>query len=100
MAIDEHLLNIKLKNEFKDVFKADSDKALKENIQTSLAMAAFVEKKVTLAMAAELADKGLSDFIKMLTRYNIPWMEYTEDSLDEDLQVLEELRSNDNEEGY
>lgn len=100
MAIDEPLLNIQLKNEFKDVFKADSDKAFKENVETSLAIAAFVEKRVTLAMAAKLANKTLPDFIKILSRHNIPWMDYSEDTLDEDLQVLEELRGKDDEDSY
>lgn len=55
-------------------------------------MAAFIEKKVTLARAAELAGKDLSEFIKILTRYNIPWMEYTEETFREDEETLEELR--------
>lgn len=46
----------------------------------------------TLARAAELAGKDLSEFIKILTRYKIPWMEYTEETFVEDEEVLEELR--------
>ncbi|EOD01903.1 UPF0175 family protein [Caldisalinibacter kiritimatiensis] len=96
MAIDEEYLRVNLKNDFKEVFKADSEKYLHENIKISLAIAAFIEKRVTLARAAELADKNLSEFIKILTRYQIPWMEYTEDTFLQDEKTLEELRGIEN----
>ncbi|MZQ74600.1 MAG: hypothetical protein GT589_00380 [Peptoclostridium sp.] len=96
MAVNEDFLKINLKNDFKDVFKADSDKSFNENIKVSLAIAAFVEKRVTLARAAELADKSLSEFIKILMRYNIPWMEYTQEAFLQDEEVLEELRGMEN----
>lgn len=96
MAVNKDFLKINLKNDFKDVFKADSDKSFNENIKVSLAIAAFVEKRVTLARAAELADKSLSDFIKILMRYNIPWMEYTQEAFLQDEEVLEELRGMEN----
>ena len=92
MAVNQKFLEVSLKDDFKEVFKSDSDTGLNENIETSLAIAAFIERRVTLARAAELADKSLSEFVKILTRYNIPWMEYTEENLEEDEEVLEELR--------
>lgn len=92
MAVNQKFLEISLKDDFKEVFKAESDSTLHDNIGVSLAMAAFIEKRVTLARAAELASKDLSEFIKILTRYNIPWMEYTEETLREDEETLEELR--------
>lgn len=92
MAVKQEFLEISLKNDFKEVFKSGSDSTFHENIETSLAIAAFIEKRVTLARAAELAGKDLSEFIKVLSRYDIPWMEYTEETLEEDEEVLEELR--------
>ena len=92
MSVNQKFLEVSLKDDFKEVFKSDSDSGLNENIETSLAIAAFIERRVTLARAAELADKSLSEFVKILTRYNIPWMEYTEENLEEDEEVLEELR--------
>ena len=62
------------------------------NLETSPALAAFIERRVTLARAAELAGKDLSEFIKILSRYDIPWMEYTEETFKEDQEVLEDLR--------
>lgn len=92
MAVNQKFLEISLKNDFKEVFKSESDSAFYENIETSLAIAAFIEKRVTLARAAELADKDLTEFIKILSRYNIPWMEYTDETLEEDEETLRELR--------
>lgn len=92
MAVNQKFLEVSLKEDFREVFKSESDSTFHENIETSLAIAAFIEKRVTLARAAELAGKDLSEFIKVLSRYNIPWMEYTEEALEEDEEVLEELR--------
>lgn len=96
MAVNQKFLEVSLKDDFKEVFKSSSDSGLYENIETSLAIAAFIEKRVTLARAAELAGKDLAEFIKILIKYNIPWMEYTEDTLKEDEETLEELRSIEN----
>ncbi|AHM55612.1 hypothetical protein EAL2_c03090 [Peptoclostridium acidaminophilum DSM 3953] len=68
----------------------------KDDINVSLAIDAFVKKRVTLTRAAELADKSLSDFIKILMRNNIPWMEYTQEAFSQDEEVLEELRDMEN----
>ena len=100
MAVNEEFLKVILKKDFKEVYKADSEKTFSENIKVSLAIAAFVEKRVTLARAAQLADKGLSDFIKILVQHNIPWMEYTEEAFNQDEEVLEELRRNLNSNCY
>ena len=92
MAMDRKVLEITLKEDFRDVFKSETDDVLNKNIEVSLAIAALIEKRVTLARAAELANKGLSDFINLLQKYNIPWMEYTEEAFREDQEVLKELK--------
>lgn len=81
-----------MKNDFKEVFKSGSNNNLHENITTSLAMAAFVEKRVTLARAAELADESLSGFIDLLSKYNIAWMDYAEETFNENQETLAALR--------
>lgn len=93
MAVNQKFLEVSLKDDFKEVFKSESESTFNENIEISLAIAAFIEKRVTLARAAELADKGLAEFIKILSRYDIPWMDYTEETFKEDQEALEELRS-------
>ena len=80
---DESL--IRLPEEFIHVIKKMSyGKTMDEKIRLSLAIALFVEKSVTLKRAAEMADKSTQQFIDILTSKGIPWMEYTEEHLDED----------------
>ena len=92
MAMDQDFLQVNLKPSFKDVFKSGAEGNLDDNISTSLAIAAFIEKRVTLARASELAGKSLSEFINILSKHNIPWMEYTEETFKEDQEALEGLR--------
>ncbi|QKY68811.1 UPF0175 family protein [Lentibacillus sp. CBA3610] len=65
----------------------DTDNKIKE----TLAIGLFVEKQVTLARAAELAGKPMTDFIELLRSKKIPWMEYTDEHLEDDRQVIQEL---------
>lgn len=92
MGLEQEFVQVNLKDDFKEVFKSGSNGNLNENISTSLAIAAFIEKRVTLARAAELAEKSLTEFTNLLIKYNIPWMEYTEETFKEDQEALEELR--------
>lgn len=94
MGMNEPKLNISINPQFKTYFdKNNSEKSLSESIQVSLAISLFVEKKVTLLRAAELSEKTLSDFIKILQKLNIAWMEYTEETMREDEETLDYIRS-------
>ncbi|WP_244943917.1 UPF0175 family protein [Siminovitchia fortis] len=62
-------------------------------VKVSLAIGMFAEKQVTLARAAELAEMPLEDFIDLLKSKNLPWMEYTEEHLQDDRQAISELMS-------
>ena len=42
-----------------------------------LSIGLFVEKEVTLARAAQLADKSIQDFIEILKLKGISWEDYT-----------------------
>lgn len=92
MSMEQEFVQINLKDDFKEVFKSGSNGNLNDNISTSLAIAAFIEKRVTLARAAELAEKSLAEFIDILLKYNISWMEYTDETFKEDQETLEKLR--------
>jgi predicted HTH domain antitoxin len=52
---------------------------LEEKVNVSLAISLFVGKQVSLAKAADLANKSLTDFMDILKQVSIPWCEYTED---------------------
>lgn len=96
MGLGQEFVQVNLKDDFKEVFKSGSNGNLDDNITVSLAIAAFIEKRVTLARAAELAEKSLSEFIDILSKYKIPWMEYTDETFKEDQETLEKLRDVDN----
>jgi predicted HTH domain antitoxin len=99
MAMQETKLNVSLKPGFRQFFPDinDTDK-IDASVQLSLAIGLFVEKRITLARAAELAGKSIGEFVKILTRYNIPWLEYTEEQERQDeltLDYLAGLEGND-----
>jgi predicted HTH domain antitoxin len=54
-------------------------KNLEEKVTVSLAISLFAEKQVSLARAAELSNKPLTEFMDILQKSNIPWCEYTEE---------------------
>ena len=58
--------------------------SLEEKVNVSLAISLFAGKQVSLARAAELANKSLTSFMDILKRINIPWSEYTEEIKDSD----------------
>lgn len=51
MAVNQKFLEVSLKDDLKEVFKSESDSTFHENIETSLAIAVFIKKRVTLAKA-------------------------------------------------
>ena len=56
-------------------------KSIDKNIKTSIAIALFTSRSVSLARAAEISEHSLSEFIFLLKNKNIPWGEYTENEL-------------------
>lgn len=92
-------LSINIKPEFWP-FLPRNKKVLEDEVNLSLAILLFTEKKVTLARAAELAGKSLEDFIEILKERNIPWGEYTDEQYKQDLETIEYLlEDGPNEEG-
>ncbi len=81
-------LSINIRPQFIEFFASQNSKSINDDVQILLAIGLFVEKKVTLARAAELSEKGLMDFIKILNKHNIPWMEYTEETMIDDKETL------------
>ena len=56
-------------------------KSIDKNIKTSIAIALFTSKSVSLARAAEISEHSLYDFMFLLKNKNIPWGEYTENEM-------------------
>lgn len=95
MAMEEipsSYFKVSLPDEFLPVVKnIKSGKNVDEKVRVSLAVGLFVGKSVTLAKAAELAGKSLSDFIDLLRDSNIAWMEYTDEHFEDDLETVGDL---------
>ena len=62
------------------------DKAVKEKLQSRLAIGLFVSQEISLANAAQLAGQNMSEFMDTLKRLGIPSFIYTEDMLLDDLK--------------
>ncbi|MGY0694670.1 UPF0175 family protein [Virgibacillus sp. FSP13] len=65
--------------EFLPFLKEKNLNSVDEDVNLSLAMCLFTARKLTLARAAELCGKSLSDFIQILIDHNIHWAKYTEE---------------------
>jgi len=80
----------------KIIEKTGYGKSIDDKFRLSLAIGLFVDKSVTLEKAAELASKPLANFIDILISRNVPWMEYTEQHIEDDdfaiMKYLEEKR--------
>ena len=59
---------------------------IKAKLQLSLAIGMFVSQEISLARAAQLAEKSLSDFIDILKDFDIPAITYTDDMHEDDLK--------------
>ncbi len=68
-------------------------KTLEEKLKLNLAIGLFVSKDISLAKAAQLADKSLSQFINILGNINVPAIEYTEEIYNDDLSFIAEYES-------
>jgi predicted HTH domain antitoxin len=65
------------------------DKSLNALLQLSLAIGMFVSQEISLARAAQLAEKSLDSFISILNERGIPALNYSEDMLEDDLKFAE-----------
>ena len=80
MSVDSSEIQISLPGDFLTLLNQwESEINLTHRIQIILAVGLFLEKKVTLARAAELARKSLGEFVEILSERGIAWKEYTDE---------------------
>lgn len=89
MAMD--FFQVNLPKEFLPLINTMDGATIDSKVKVSLAIGLFIEKQVSLARAAELAGKSLGEFIDLLNSKKIPWMEYTEEHLKDDNQIIQEM---------
>ena len=79
------MLKVSIKSEFYPyLVQSEVGNSLDNKVNLSIAIFLFVDKKVTLAKAAGLGDKGIREFIDILIEHNIPWAKYMEEHKEED----------------
>lgn len=57
-----------------------------DKLQVTLAIGMFVSKEISLAKAAQLAQKDIEEFMNILKNLEIPSLVYSVDMFEEDLQ--------------
>lgn len=99
MAMEESKARVGINPEFLPFLEKRNEGSIDEDVNLSLAIYLFTARKVTLARAAELTGKSISDFIQILIDHNIHWAEYTNEHKKQDDEaidyILKEVEKND-----
>ncbi len=95
MAMEESKAKVGINPEFLPFLKEKNEDLINSDVNLSLAMYLFTAKRITLARAAELAGKSLSDFIQVLIDHNIHWAEYTDDHKKQDDETIQFILKED-----
>lgn len=95
LAMEESKAKVEINPEFLPFLQGKNVNSVDEDVNLSLAMYLFTARKLTLARAAELCGKSLSDFIQILMDHNIHWAEYTEEHKKQDDETIEFILKED-----
>lgn len=95
LAMEESKAKVGINPEFLPFLKGKNVNSVDEDVNLSLAIYLFTAKKLTLARAAELCGKSMSDFIQILIDHNIHWAEYTEEHKKQDDETIEFILKED-----
>ena len=95
LAMEESKAKVGINPEFLPFLQGENVNSVDEDVNLSLAMYLFTARKLTLARAAQLCGKSLSDFIQILIAHNIHWAEYTEDHKKQDDETIEFILKED-----
>jgi predicted HTH domain antitoxin len=97
MAMEQSKLKVGINPKFLPFLNENDKNSVDEDVNLSVAIYLFTAKKVTLARAAELAGKSISDFVHILIDHNIHWAEYTEDHKKQDDETIDYILGEQNE---
>lgn len=93
--MEESKAKVGINPEFLPFLQRQNVNSVDEDVNLSLAMYLFTARKLTLARAAELCGKSLSDFIQILIDHNIHWAEYTDEHKKQDDETIEFILKED-----
>ena len=74
--------------EIKSLPKRESD--ISDKLQLSLAIGMLVSREISLAKAAQLANKSLFEFMDILKSLSVPAVVYADEMLEDDLRFAKE----------
>lgn len=93
MALEPSKIHVSLPAEFRSLLEQQgSGQNVDEMVTISLAIEMFLSKRVSLARAAQLAQKSLGEFIDILRAQNLPWMDYEAEDKHLDDMAIEKFR--------
>ena len=95
MAMEESKAKVSINPEFLQFLKGKDVNSVDEDVNLSLSIYLFTARKLTLARAAELSGKNISDFIQTLIDHNIHWGEYTEEHKKQDDETIKFILNED-----
>ena len=96
MSIEPENFQVSLPDEFRPFLEQlGTGKDLDEKVKIALAMEMYFSKRVSLGRAAQLAGLSEGDFIDVLRAQGLPWMEYTEEAMQQDDIAIREFLSGD-----
>lgn len=89
MSINPTTFRIELPAELIPVLdQLGAGKNTDERVKISIAIGLFTGNVVSLARAAELANKSVHEFITILQQRNIAWTQYDEEELTHDVTLV------------
>lgn len=93
MAGEKEMVNISIPKEFepllKDLFEKDNTA---KNVQLLSSVMLFITKQVSFERSAELSGYSLNNFIDILNKLRINWMEYGEEEYLDDMEALRKIQ--------
>ncbi|MCW5854364.1 MAG: UPF0175 family protein [Anaerolineae bacterium] len=79
------LLEIKVPDDLPGLLRLSQDE-LEREVQVWIALELFRDRKVSAGKAAEIAHVPLVEFMRLTQRQGIPWVAYTTDELEREVQ--------------
>ena len=79
------LLEIKVPDDLPGLLRLSQDE-LEREVQVWIALELFRDRKVSAGKAAAIAHVSLTEFMRLTRQHGIPWIAYTSDELEREVQ--------------
>ena len=82
-------ISIDIPDELLDLLGSEDE--LAKEVRQSLVLDLVRQGRISRAKAADLLDINLWDLPEFLSKYRIPWFDYSEEQMEEDMATLQSL---------